>query len=1125
MVVYGTRPEAIKVAPLIIGLMDSAVFEPIVVVTAQHRELLDQVNEVFGIKPDADLDIMRPGQTLAEVTIRAISGLDALLSEHRPDAVLVQGDTTTTLAGALTAFYHRVPVVHLEAGLRSGNLAEPFPEEANRSLTGRVADLHLAPTSTSANNLVAEGVPAESIVITGNTVIDALLWSSEAEQGYRHPRLRGLEDGRRLLIVTAHRRESWGSRMEGIGRAVSRLAARERDLHVVFPVHPNPALRRTLLPHLMGHPNVTVTEPLHYADFARLLRHSYLVLTDSGGIQEEAPSLGKPVLVMRDTTERPEALRAGAVRLVGTEENRIVAGVTALLRSPDVYRQMAGSVNPYGDGRATERALAALAHLFGLGPRPEPFRPSRPGHGSLRRPLQPVSAPRAVPPMPPFSASGTGLDVPQGVSVPQRPFVVQGLPGSSQQGMPGSSQSTGSADSGSPESGAPSTSTVSTASAGSGAPSTSTVSTASAGSGGRSASAASSAEPDEPTEPREPTEASEPNEPSDVSGTAGTARGERGREGVPLEAMGEAGRGTASGREVSRSDGGRGQQGRAKVGPRGRSHGGAKHVGLRWLVALLLSALVVSGASLGIFMRKEPGPLPASRTWPACSTAAPAAPGALERGPQRASERASALERATTLVVADDTPGVNAFQVHTTRAANLVSHFGPVEVLATSAYRAGMLRRHRALVYLGISAMRELPAALRQDVLAGSRPVLWMGWNIDRLTTPEDFAARYGWLPGAPDRTQVSSVLFKGKELTRDEEQGPISTFAALDQTRVKVLGTAVTAADRDRPWAVRSANLTYVSEIALHPDTEDDRYLATADVLFDVLDPGRPARHRALVRLEDIGPQSDPNAVREAGEVLSSMGVPFSFGVIPVYRGPLADGRERVTIRLKDRPEVVRALTYLLEHGGTMVLHGYTHQSDGPANPTNGESGHDFEFFRTHFDGNRGLVYDGAIKGDSAAWMERRLDAAVAEVRAARLPVPQIFEIPHYAASPTDYQVIARKFAARYDRGSYFAPGWQTQSPASPYMDEHFAPYVTRDAYGSVVVPETLGMVELEPSSLSEGTGTVESIVDNADTQLVVRDNVASFFYHPFLGTDQLETVVTQLLDLGYQFVAPCAL
>ncbi|MEU7838301.1 UDP-N-acetylglucosamine 2-epimerase (non-hydrolyzing) [Nonomuraea sp. NPDC049129] len=375
MVVYGTRPEAIKMAPLVIGLTEAALFEPVVVVTGQHREMLDQVHETFGIEPDVDLGIMRPGQTLAELTSRAVCGLDGLVAAYRPDAVVVQGDTTTTLAGALAAFYHRVRVVHLEAGLRSGDLYSPFPEEANRSLTSRIATLHLAPTSGSADNLLREGVSAESIVVTGNTVIDALLQSTCTGHGYREPRLAALEqDGRRVIVVTTHRRESWGDRMEGIARALSRLAAAgERDVHLVFPMHPNPEVRRALLPRLDRHPNITVTEPLRYGDFARLLRRSYLVLTDSGGIQEEAPSLNKPVLVMRDTTERPEALRTGAARLVGTEEDGIVAGVSGLLHSPEDYRRMARARNPYGDGRATERVLAALAHLFGLGPRPVPF--------------------------------------------------------------------------------------------------------------------------------------------------------------------------------------------------------------------------------------------------------------------------------------------------------------------------------------------------------------------------------------------------------------------------------------------------------------------------------------------------------------------------------------------------------------------------------------------------------------------------------------------------------------------------------------------------------------------------------------------------------------------------------
>ncbi|MFG3441170.1 DUF2334 domain-containing protein [Nonomuraea sp. NPDC047897] len=593
----------------------------------------------------------------------------------------------------------------------------------------------------------------------------------------------------------------------------------------------------------------------------------------------------------------------------------------------------------------------------------------------------------------------------------------------------------------------------------------------------------------------------------------------------------------------------------------GSRNGRRRHAGLRWLVAVLLSALVVSGASLGIFSRKEPATLPAPRSWPECGTSGPRTPtghttglaaayddpdgGVDDSAIDGAGDGAGGQAAGTTLVVADDAGGPAAFQVHATRAANLMSHFGPVRVVRTSAYRAGMADRHRALVYLGTSAEQRLPDGLRRDVLAGRRPVLWMGGNIGTLTTAEDFAARYGWRwdgaglaprqalgqPPAPDRTRVTGqglegvtgVRYKGALLSRTSTQGPVATFTTLDPRRARVLATAVTDDGRTRPWAVRSANLTYLAEVALNADTDDDRFLATADLLFDLLAPGTPVRHRALVRLEDIGPQADPVAVREAGDALSRLGVPFSFGVIPVYRGPIEDGAERATVRLRDRPELVRALVHLLERGGTMVLHGYTHQSDGPPNPTNGETGHDFEFFRTHFDARRRLVYDGPIHGDSVTWMERRLDEAVAELAAAHLPVPRIFETPHYAASPTDYRVIARRFAARYDRGSYFMPGWEGRTPVSPYMDEQFAPYVTRDVYDSVVIPETLGMVELEPANPDEGT--VEAIVAHARAQLVVRDNVAGFFYHPFLGTEQLEEVVERMRSMGYRFVAPCEL
>ena len=376
MVVFGTRPEAVKLAPVVDALRRSRSLDCRVVVTAQHRCLLDQVLDLFGITPDVDLNIIRPRQTLTELTVNALSGLSPVLEEIGPDVVVVQGDTTTTFAAALAAFYHQVPIVHLEAGLRTNDRYSPFPEEINRRLATQLATLHLAPTPDARWNLEAEAVDADSILVTGNTVIDALRWAVDLRAPYGDPRLEGLDgDPRPVLVVTAHRRESWGPPMRQVGRAVATLARRESDLLVVIPVHPNPVVRDALLPPLQGLRNVMVVEPLAYGGFARLLARSRLVLTDSGGIQEEAPSLGRPVLVMRDTTERPEAVRAGTARLVGTDEDLIVETVERLLGDHDAYRAMATAVNPYGDGRAAERTVAALDHLLTGAPPPDEFDP------------------------------------------------------------------------------------------------------------------------------------------------------------------------------------------------------------------------------------------------------------------------------------------------------------------------------------------------------------------------------------------------------------------------------------------------------------------------------------------------------------------------------------------------------------------------------------------------------------------------------------------------------------------------------------------------------------------------------------------------------------------------------
>ena len=380
MVVFGTRPEAIKVAPLIQALAAGPWSRPVVAVTAQHRRILDQVLQLFDICPEYDLDIMRSGQTLTDVTVGALGGLGLVLADAAPDLVVVQGDTTTTFAAALAGFYRQVPVVHLEAGLRTGNVLSPYPEEMNRRLTTQLASLHLAPTWTARANLMAEGVAPGSVVVTGNTVIDALHMTVGRRVPYRDQQLAGLDsDPRPVLVVTAHRRESWGEPMAAIGAALASLARYHQDLLIVLPVHPNPRVRHVLLPAVAGLANVLVVEPLAYGEFARLLDRATIVLTDSGGVQEEAPSLGKPVLVMRDTTERPEAVAAGTARLVGTDHDRIVANVDSLLQDADAYAAMANSVNPYGDGRAAERSCQAMARLLGLDATVCEFTPDGPG--------------------------------------------------------------------------------------------------------------------------------------------------------------------------------------------------------------------------------------------------------------------------------------------------------------------------------------------------------------------------------------------------------------------------------------------------------------------------------------------------------------------------------------------------------------------------------------------------------------------------------------------------------------------------------------------------------------------------------------------------------------------------
>lgn len=376
MTVFGTRPEAIKMAPIVLELQkhpDTIV--PVVAVTAQHREMLDQVLNLFHIKPDHDLNIMAAGQTLFDITTRAMMGLDKVLTEEKPDIVLVHGDTTTTFAGALTAYYHQTAVGHVEAGLRTHNKYSPFPEEMNRRLTGCIADLNFAPTSTSEANLLAENVPPESIFVTGNTVIDALHHTVRDDFDFQEESLKDVDfQNKRIILVTTHRRENLGEPMRHVYKALKQLTEEFDDVEVVFPVHKNPKVREVVNEELGGLAKVHLIDPLDYEPFANLMHRAYLILTDSGGVQEEAPALGKPVLVLRDTTERPEAVDAGTVKLIGTDRERVYEEAKKLLTDKAEYSRMAESVNPYGDGKAAARIIQAILYHYGLADgRPDVF--------------------------------------------------------------------------------------------------------------------------------------------------------------------------------------------------------------------------------------------------------------------------------------------------------------------------------------------------------------------------------------------------------------------------------------------------------------------------------------------------------------------------------------------------------------------------------------------------------------------------------------------------------------------------------------------------------------------------------------------------------------------------------
>ncbi|MGL5865395.1 MAG: non-hydrolyzing UDP-N-acetylglucosamine 2-epimerase [Dermatophilaceae bacterium] len=372
-VIFGTRPEAVKFAPVIHALQADPKFQTVLISTGQHREMLDSTLDEFGLSPHVDLRVMRPGQTLSEITHRVIDGLSGGRHLDGLDAVLVHGDTATTLAGAIAGMHAQVPVIHVEAGLRSGSNASPFPEEANRRLVGQIASLHLAPTPGNQANLIREGVRESTIIVTGNTIVDALAWGMQNLRDYGEPRLAGIdEDPRPVILSTTHRRESIGTPMQEIAEALADIA-RSEDARIVVPLHLNPKVRSVMVPILRGLDNVDLIDPLPYLAFCRLLRRSTIIVSDSSGAEEEGPALGKPTLVLREVTERTESILTGSSRLVSRRHGQMVAEVRRLLHDSEAYATMASATNPYGDGLATGRTVAAIANFFGMGPAVTPF--------------------------------------------------------------------------------------------------------------------------------------------------------------------------------------------------------------------------------------------------------------------------------------------------------------------------------------------------------------------------------------------------------------------------------------------------------------------------------------------------------------------------------------------------------------------------------------------------------------------------------------------------------------------------------------------------------------------------------------------------------------------------------
>jgi len=465
-------------------------------------------------------------------------------------------------------------------------------------------------------------------------------------------------------------------------------------------------------------------------------------------------------------------------------------------------------------------------------------------------------------------------------------------------------------------------------------------------------------------------------------------------------------------------------------------------------------------------------------------------------------------------------------EVYATQTANLSSHFGSWTAAPVANYKAGDLSAYTALIYLGSTYDEPLPAAFLDDVIATTKPVTWVFDNIWQLAARDaGFAAARGFTSGTFDFAAVAEVGYKGRKLTRDTtDRSGIMNLSITDPTKVKTLATAVRPDGSSFPWAVQSGNLTYVGEIPYAYVSHDDRYLAFADLLFDSLGNTGVSRerHRALVRIEDVGPDADPAELRAVADYLYAQKVPFSVAVIPRYRDPkgVQNNGKAQDYTLVQKPKVVAALKYMQQRGGTLIMHGYTHQFDNVANPYDGESANDFEFYLAHVDANNSVIYDGPVPGDSVAWAASRISAAGLTFALAGLGVPSTFEFPHYAGSALDYQAVNSAMGKRYDRGLYF-PGVLTGAKID-YTRQfgQFFPYTVRDVYGSVIIPENLGNVE--PDAFNNHPARLPAdLLNSAARNLVVRDGVASFFYHPYLGTGHLKEMVTGIKAQGYTFVS----